>query len=87
MPKYIVEALSQFRIVYAIDTDKKEWAEDTVTMEEAEEFGQMHLGEMIVSSREVDDDELIRIHDELNDYLKEWTREKKLSRVHKVEKK
>ena len=87
MPKYIVEALSLFRIVYAIDTDKKDWAEDTVAMEEVEEFGQMHLGEMIVSSREVDDDELIRIHDELNDYLVAWTREKKLSRVHKVEKK
>lgn len=84
MPKYLVEALSQFRIVYVIETEKKDWAEDTVNMLEAEEFGQMHLGEMIISSREVDDDEAVRIHDELNDYLKGWTREQKLARVHKV---
>lgn len=84
MPKYLVEALSQFRVVYVIDTEKKEWAEDTVHMDEAGEFGQMHLGEMIISSREVDDDEAVRIHDELNDYLKDWTREQKLARIHKV---
>lgn len=84
MPKYLVEALTQYRIVYVVDTDKKEWAEETVWLDEAEEFGQMHLGEIVVSSREVDDDECIRIHDELNDYLVGWTREQKLARVHKV---
>ncbi len=84
MPKFLVEALSQFRIVYVIDTEKKDWAEDTVALEETEEFGQMHLGEMIVSSREIDEDEAIRVHDELNDYLKDWSREQKLARIHKV---
>lgn len=84
MPKYLVEVLSQFRIVYVVETEKKDWAEDTVNMQEAEEFGQMHLGEMVVSSREVDDDEAVRVHDELNDHLKDWTREQKLARVHKV---
>lgn len=82
MPKFLVEALSQYRMVYVIDTEKKEWAEDTVHMQEAEEFGQMHLGEMVVSSREIDDDEAIRVHDELNEYLVDWTREQKLARVH-----
>ena len=82
MPKFLVEALSQYRMVYVIDTEKKDWAEDTVHMQEADEFGQMHLGEMVVSSREIDDDEAIRVHDELNDYLVEWTREQKLARVH-----
>lgn len=84
MPKYLVECISQYRMVYVVDTEKKEWAEDTVWAEEAEEFGQMHLGEIVVSSREVDDDECIRVHDELNDYLREWSREQKLARVHKV---
>jgi len=82
MPKFLVEALSQYRMVYVIDTEKKEWAEDTVYMQEADEFGQMHLGEMVVSSREIDDDEAIRVHDELNEYLVHWTREQKLARVH-----
>jgi hypothetical protein len=85
MPKFLVEALSQYRMVYVVDTEKKEWAEDTVHMQEAGEFGQMYLGEMVVSSREIDDDEVIRVHDELNEYLVHWTREQKLARVHKVE--
>jgi hypothetical protein len=85
MPKFLVEALSQYRMVYVIDTEKKEWSEDTVHMQEAGEFGQMYLGEMVVSSREIDDDEVIRVHDELNEYLVHWTREQKLARVHKVE--
>lgn len=84
MPKYLVECISQYRMVYVVDTEKREWAEETVWAEEADEFGQMHLGEMVVSSREVDDAECIRIHDELNDYLVSWTDEQKLARVHKV---
>jgi len=84
MPKFLVEALSQYRMVYVIDTEKKEWAEDTVHMQEAGEFGQMYLGEMVVSSREIDDDEVIRVHDELNEYLVHWTREQKLARVQKT---
>ncbi len=87
MPKYLVEALSQYRMVYVIDTENAEWAKDSVAAEEVHEFGQDWLGEMIISAREIDDDEAIRVHDELNDYLKDWTREQKLSRVHKVEEK
>lgn len=84
MPKYLVETLTQYRIVYVVETENKEWAEETVWLDEAEEFGQTYLGEIVVSSREVDDDECIRVHDQLNDYLKDWTREQKLARVHKV---
>lgn len=87
MPKFLVEALSQYRMVYVIDTEKAEWAKDSVVCEEVQEFGQQWLGETIVSSREINDDEVIRVHDELNDYLTEWTREQKLARVHKVEEK
>jgi hypothetical protein len=74
-------------MVYVIDTEKAEWAKDSVVCEEVQEFGQQWLGETIVSSREINDDEVIRVHDELNDYLTEWTREQKLARVHKVEEK
>lgn len=84
MPKYLVEALSQYRMVYVIDTEKKDWAEDSVSMDEPNEFGQMHLGEVILSTREVTDGECLRVHDELNEYLSNWTDEMKLSRVYKV---
>jgi len=85
MPKFLVEALSQYRMVYVVDTEKAEWAKDSVAAEEVQEFGQDWLGETIVSAREVDDDEAIRVHDELNDYLKDWTRQQKLARIYKAE--
>lgn len=84
MPKYLVETLSQYRMVYIIETENPDSAQDCVAMGDAEEFGQMWLGEMIVSSREVDDVECIRVHDELNDYLVDWTAEQKLGRVFKL---
>lgn len=86
MPKFVVEALSQYRMVYVVEADCVEHAEDSVHLGDATEFGQMHLGEMIVSSREVDDAECLRIHDELNDYLSDWSDEQKLARVYKVNK-
>ena len=83
MPKYLVEALSQYRMVYVVDTDQQDWAEEMVWADEVPEFGQKHLGEIVVSSREVTDEECIHVHDEINDYLKQWTREQKLARVYK----
>jgi hypothetical protein len=83
MPKYLVEALAQYRMVYVVDTEQQEWAEETVWEDKVPEFGQMFLGELVISSREVDDDECVRVHDELNDYLKDRTREQKLARVYK----
>lgn len=86
MPKYLVECIAQYRMVYVVETEKQEWAEETVWAEEAQEFGQNYLGEIVVSSREVDDAECIRVHDELNGYLADRTPEQKLARVHKVKK-
>jgi len=68
MSKYVmVDAISQFRIRYVVEVpddvenpgeDKypctaETYAMDTVTCEEATEFSQHHLGETIISSREV----------------------------------
>ena len=86
MPKYVVEALSQYRMVYVVEADCVEHAEDSVHMGDATEFGQMHLGEMIVSSRTVDDAECLRLSAELNSYLGDWTEEQLLARVYKVNK-
>ena len=60
-------------------TGKAEWALDTVSMEEAKEFSQKHLGETISCHRVLDGlDELIKICDEDNDYVKSWPVEKKI---------
>lgn len=76
----LVECVSTFRMRYMVEVPKgkAEWALDTVTMNEAEEFSQEHLGEQIVSHRVVTEDEAITLCDVDNHYCSTWTREKKL---------
>ena len=80
----LVECISTFRIRYVIDTDNTEWAEDTVVMEEAKEFSQLHLGEQIVSTRTISKEEYLRLFDEDNEYLSEWEDEQKFKLVTEI---
>ena len=87
----IITAISTHRMRYAIpvdelvrddDLDKAAlYAMDSVTMQEAKEFSQDHLGEQIVDSFVYDEDEMLKIFDADNDYLKSWTREQKVAWV------
>ena len=87
----IVTAISTHRMRYAIpvdelvqddDLDKAAlYAMDSVVMEEVKEFSQEHLGEQIVDSFVYDEDEMLKLFDADNDYLKSWTREQKLNYV------
>jgi hypothetical protein len=86
MPKYLVEAISSFRIRYVIDTENPEYAQDTVVMEEAEEFGQKHLGEQIIGCREVTDEEIPILFFEDHPYLERLGPEKAMKYVHVVTK-
>lgn len=86
MAYVMVDALSQFRIRYAIevpdnlsDAEKIEWAQDTVTCEEAEEFSQFHLGELISSARLISKEELLSTFKQDNDYLSSWSEDKILN--------
>lgn len=85
MPKYLVETISYFRHRYVIECDSAEHAKDTVTMNEAEEMSQLHIDESITSCREIDDTEYLRIFNEDNDYLRDWSDEEKFKFVHKVD--
>lgn len=69
MPLFLVETVSQFRIRYVVQADKAEYAADTVTMEEAEEFGQKWLGETIVSTKQLISEELPTLFYEDHEYL------------------
>ena len=87
----IVTATSTHRMRYAIPVDELVddgdsvlaalYAKDSVTMEEVKEFSQEHLGEQIVDSFVYDEDEMLKLFDADNDYLKSWTREQKLNWV------
>jgi bifunctional DNA-binding transcriptional regulator/antitoxin component of YhaV-PrlF toxin-antitoxin module len=84
----LVECISQFRHRYVVEVptgidqygnDKTLWALDTVTMEEANEFSQEHLGETIVSHRVISRDEVLKLCDEDNQYCKAWNDEHKFN--------
>lgn len=83
----LVETISTFRERYMIEVpvgidtygkDKIEWALDTVTMQEAKEFSQEHIGELIVSHRVVTKEQALALCDIDNDYTKSWTDEQKM---------
>lgn len=78
----LVECVSQFRQRYVCEVPKgkKEWALDTVTMEEANEFSQKHLNETIVSHRVISKEEALVLCDEDNDYTVSWDEEKKVEK-------
>jgi carboxypeptidase C (cathepsin A) len=66
-------------------TDRQlvEWAQDTVTMQECEEFSQEWLGEQIVDHFECTEDEMLGFFDRDNDYLKGWSTDYKIEWVRK----
>ena len=53
MSLFVVETVTIFRHYYVIDCLSAEHAEDTVVMQEAAELDQKCLGETIVSSRQI----------------------------------
>lgn len=75
----LVETVSMFRMRYVIEVPKgnSDYALDTVTMNEAKEFSQKHLGETIVSHRTITKEEALDICDIDNYYAKPWTDEVK----------
>lgn len=76
----LVECVSQFRQRYMCEVPKgkADWALDTVTMNEAKEFSQEHLGETIVSHRVIPFMEALELCDVDNDYCSKWNVDKKV---------
>lgn len=92
----VVTAISSYRMRYVMhrdDLQKKnpldpvnaiEWANDTVTMGECEEFSQEHMGEYIVDAVEMNEEDMLVLFDKDNDYLREWTKDQKVTWVRKT---
>lgn len=76
----MVEALQTFRMRYMVQVPatNPEWALDTVTLNEAKEFSQLALPEVISSHRVMTEEEALALCDEDNDYTKSWNDEQKL---------
>jgi len=81
MKEYVlVECVKQFRTRYVIEVPegKSEWALDTVVCNEADEFSQLDLGEVIVSYRVLSREGVLELCDTDNDYCRTWSDEKKI---------
>ncbi len=59
------------------------WANDTVTAEECEEFSQEHMGEYIVDTVEMNEEDMLELFDRDNTYLGSWTKDQKVAMVRK----
>jgi hypothetical protein len=76
----LVECVSQFRMRYMIEVPegKAEWALDSVTLNEAKEFSQEHVGETIISHRVVSEEEALAICNVDNNYCDSWSDDRKM---------
>ena len=76
----LVECVSTFHRRYMVETpkDKDLWALDTVTMNQAKEFSQKHIGEQIITHRVVSEKTALELCDQDNLYAQAWSRPKKL---------
>lgn len=82
----MVDCISQHRIRYCVEVeDDIQHANDEVIMgKDIEEFSQTHLGEVIVSTREITKEEYLRMFDEDNPYLKGWEEDAKLKYINGI---
>jgi hypothetical protein len=91
----VVTAISSYRVRYVMHRDDLqklnpldpvnviEWANDTVTNEECEEFSQEHMGEYIVDTVEMNEEDMLTLFDKDNNYLREWTKDQKIAWIRK----
>lgn len=63
------------------EKDLVDWAYDTVTMNECDEFSQEWIGEQIIDAYECDEDEMLAFFDRDNLYLSGWGRDRKIEWV------
>jgi len=88
MAKYLIETISVFRHRYVIEAENMEHAMDEVCMNDGEghlrELSQSHITESITGGREIDDAEYLRVFNEDNDYLRDWTDEQKFSFINEI---
>lgn len=90
----VVTTVSSFYHYYVVPLDllqelnvkhpvENNWLEDLVVCNEVEEFSQKHIGEQILESSIVDEENILKTFDKQNDYLSKWTKEKKIEYIRK----
>jgi hypothetical protein len=84
---YMVETLSQFRHRYVVEISDDATIDDAtyyvLNNDNVEEMSQYHLGELDFSTREITKEEYLKLFNEDNYYLSEWSDEKKFTLINK----
>jgi hypothetical protein len=92
----VVTAISSYRMRYVMhrddlqkrNTEKPvdaiEWAKDTVSMNECEEFSQEYMGEYISDTVEMNEEDMLELFDRDNEYLSDWSTHRKVQWVRKL---
>ena len=77
----MVEAIQSYRMRYMVEAPatNPEYAMDDVTMEDAKEFSQLALPEVITSHRVMTQEEALILCDIDNNYTNEWTVDQKIN--------
>lgn len=89
MTKYVkVKTISTFEHTYVIPLQENMTVNDHldyVVCNDVEEFSQVHVDECILPNctEVISEEEMLALFDKENDYLKDWTTEKKVEWVHK----
>ena len=65
----------------SVPVDAIDRANDTVNMNECEEFSQEYMGEYIIDTVEMNEEDMLELFGKDNDYLREWTKDQKLEWV------
>jgi hypothetical protein len=85
---YLVETISFFRQRYVIEALEASHAEDEVVMTMHDgsitEFSQKHIDENITSTREISVDEYLKLFDQDNDYLSNWSVSQKMQSINTI---
>jgi hypothetical protein len=81
----LVETVSSFRITYVVKCREEEHALDEVLCNsEIVECSQRHIDENIFNTREITQEEYLKLFDKENDYMSSWTKEQKLNMINVI---
>lgn len=81
---YLVELLTTFRNSYAIEASSQTEAEDLCVRGVSDGFSQLHIGDQPFRTREITEEEYLKIFDTDNDYLVNIPVERKLGYIVKA---
>lgn len=91
----VVTAVSSHRMRYVVPLDQLQalnkdaevdaaWLADSVVCSEVEDFSQEWLGEQIIDTNVISEEEMLKLFDADNQYLQSWSKQQKINFVRKL---